>query len=196
MHISAFFHNLHSAYQAELDDLRQDSEGRNVLRQRLAEKRGELGFLLQMLELSPEMVAVVLHQGFRFTQPALMAHLLAQESDELPPWDSLQDGLEIAPWAQPMVAQILQQSAGPWFMSLVAGLEYLQGTPALLRGTRADQDDEDPDHDNEDDADEAKRDARHDDSHTEDHDEDEADARAREEAGNDWLVAQGFDSKD
>ena len=28
MHISAFFHNLHSAYQAELDDLRQDSEGR------------------------------------------------------------------------------------------------------------------------------------------------------------------------
>ena len=53
MNISPFFHNLRSAYQAELDDLRSDSEGHDVLKKRLAEKRRELGFLLQMMELSP-----------------------------------------------------------------------------------------------------------------------------------------------
>jgi hypothetical protein len=42
----------------------------------------------------------------------------------------------------------------------------------------------------------ALRDERHEDSHTEDHDEEESSARAREEAGNDWMVEQGFDRKD
>ena len=59
MNLSPFFRNLRSAYQAELDDLTQDSEGKNVLRKRLADKRKEIGFLAQMIELSPEMVAVV-----------------------------------------------------------------------------------------------------------------------------------------
>jgi hypothetical protein len=63
MHISPFFHNLRSAYRAELDDMRSDSEGLNILNQRLAERRGELDFLVNMIELSPEMVAVVLHNN-------------------------------------------------------------------------------------------------------------------------------------
>ena len=45
MKISPFFQHLRSAYQAEIDDLTFDSEGRDVLRQRLAERRKELGFL-------------------------------------------------------------------------------------------------------------------------------------------------------
>jgi hypothetical protein len=57
MRISPFFLALRSAYQSELDDLTFDSEGRNVLRQRLAQRRKEIGFLRQMIELSPEMVA-------------------------------------------------------------------------------------------------------------------------------------------
>ena len=48
MSISPFFHELRSAYQAEINDLTFDSEGRDVLRQRLTERRKELGFLLQM----------------------------------------------------------------------------------------------------------------------------------------------------
>ena len=39
MSISPFFHALGSAYQAEMDDLASDSEGKDVLRQRLTEKR-------------------------------------------------------------------------------------------------------------------------------------------------------------
>ena len=49
MSISAFFDDLRSAYESEIDDLTFDSDGGNVLRQRLAEKRKELGFLLQMM---------------------------------------------------------------------------------------------------------------------------------------------------
>ncbi len=51
MSISPFFTDLRSAYQSELDDLRFDSEGKDVLRQRLADKRQELGFLVKMMEL-------------------------------------------------------------------------------------------------------------------------------------------------
>jgi hypothetical protein len=49
MNISPFFRNLRSAYESELDDLRSDSEGRDVMRQRLAQRRKELKFLLQMM---------------------------------------------------------------------------------------------------------------------------------------------------
>jgi hypothetical protein len=192
MRISSFFHNLRSAYQAELDDLTSDSEGKDVLRKRLAEKRKELGFLLQMMEISPEMVAVVLHQAFRFTSPAAMDQLVGQEAEDLPEWDSLSGSIEIAGWARDMVQTILQQPMGEWFMTVAAALEYLHNKPltAAERGHAEDADDEDKE-----DRDEV-RNERHDDNHTEDHDEEEADARAREDAGNDWMVEQGFDRKD
>ena len=52
MKLSPYFHDLRSAYQAELDDLVSDSEGNDVLRKRLAEKRNEIAFLVQMMELA------------------------------------------------------------------------------------------------------------------------------------------------
>ena len=191
MSISTFFLDLRSAYQSELDDLATDSEGRDVLRKRLTEKRKEMGFLLQMMELSPEMVAVVLHQAFRFTAPAAMDHLLAQDADDLPEWDALSEGIVIAPWAQDIVKTILGEPMGPWFMTIASALEYMHHKPltATERAQLARMEDEEEDQDE-------VRNERHDDTHTEDHDEDEADARAREEAGNDWMVEQGFDRKD
>jgi acyl-CoA hydrolase len=192
MTISSFFHNLRSAYQAELDDLRTDSEGNDVLRKRLTEKRQELGFLLQMMELSPEMVAVVLHQAFRFTSPAAMDHLVAQDSDELPEWESVSGTVEVAGWARDIVQTILKEPMGEWFMTVAAALEYMHSRP-LTAAERAqvDAEDEDGAEDRDD-----VRNERHDDNHTEDHDEEEADARAREDAGNDWMVEQGFDRKE
>ena len=192
MSTSSFFHNLRSAYMAELDDLRTDSEGKDVLRKRLAEKRKELGFLVKMLELSPEMVAVVLHQAFRFTAPKAMDHLIAQDSEDLPEWDSISGTIEIAPWAQDMVATILKEPMGEWFMTIAAALEYMHSRP-LTAAERAQLESEDED--GLEDRDEV-REHRHDDNQTEDHDEEEAEARAREEAGNDWMVEQGFDRKE
>lgn len=191
MSISTFFLDLRSAYQAELDDLTFDSEGKDVLRKRLAEKRKEIGFLVKMIELSPEMVAVVLHQAFRFSNPATLDHVLAQDADDLPEWNSISDTIEVAEWAHGLVRAILQEPMGPWFMTVASTLEYMHNKPltaaerAQLTGAEDDEQDVDE-----------VRNERHDDNHTEDHDEEEADARAREEAGNDWMVEQGFDRKE
>jgi hypothetical protein len=192
MSISPYFQQLRSGYQAELDDLTSDSEGKDVLRKRLAEKRKEIGFLVQMMESSPEMVAVVLHQAFKFTKPAVLEHLLTLDSDELLSWDALQDAVQIAPASQGVVDTITAEPLGEWFMVVASALEYMHNRPARA-DERVHSDDEDLD--GEEDRDEV-REHRHDDNHTEDHDEEEQEARAREDAGNDWLVDQGFDRKD
>lgn len=182
MSISPFFRHLRTAYQAEMDDLAFDSEGNNVLRQRLTQRRKELDFLLQMMELSPEMVSVVLHQGFRFTLPAAMDHLVSHEAEDLPHWDSLADVVVLAPWAQELVQRILKQPAGEWFLSVAAGLEYLYGKSDATPGRESDQDADDAEDDH---LDRDDMDA-----------EEELEARAREEAGADWMAEQGFDRKD
>ena len=182
MSISPFFQELRSAYQAELDDLNSDSEGHYILDKRLAEKRQELDFLLQMMDLNPEMVAVVLHQAFEFTEPELMDHFITRDADDLLSWDTLAEGVRIAPWAQTMVERILAEPVGAWFMSVAAALEYMHGTP--MRGSaQSGQADADEDLENVERGDQAEPD-------------EEREAREREEAGNAWMVEQGFDSKE
>lgn len=189
MKLSPFFIGLRSAYQSELDDLSFDSEGRNVLRQRLADKRKELNFLLQMMEISPEMVAVIFHQGFRFPLPAAMDDLLTHESDEFPDWDSLSDAIQMTPWAQDLARVVLNEPMGEWFLTLAAGLEYMYSKPVSSAADSNADGDADDGENGEDDQDK--------DSYSDDIDSDElADARAREEAGADWMVEQGFDRKD
>ncbi len=183
MSISPFFRALRSAYQAEIDDLTSDSEGRDVLRKRLAEKRTELGFLVQMMEISPEMVAVVFHQGFKFKLPAVMEQLLQSEPEDLPEWDTLGDAVQLQPWAEALTPVILKQPMGAWFLSVAAAMEYMVGTPGA--GGAASQDDDAQDED---------KDA--DDRDSTFGDEDADDARLREEAGADWMAEQGFDRKD
>ena len=189
MTISPFFLDLRSAYQSELDDLTFDSEGRDVLKQRLLEKRKELDFLLKMLEISPEMVAVVFHKAFQFRIPAVLDHLLCQESDELPTWDALTEAVDLAPWAQDLARMILAEPMGEWFMAIAVGLEYMYSRPGVVqRASESDDEDEDKDKEShEQDADEESVDER---------DDDEEDARSREEAGADWLAEQGFDRKE
>ena len=84
MNISPYFRNLRAAYSAELDDLTFDSEGVHILDKRLVQRRKEMEFLVHMMEISPEMVAVVFHKGFRFTSLAAMDDLLSHEADALP----------------------------------------------------------------------------------------------------------------
>jgi len=186
MSISPFFQELRSAYQAELDDLNSDSEGHYILDKRLAEKRKELDFLLQMMDLSPEMVAVVLHQAFEFHEPEMMAQFITLDADDLLSWDALSEGVRIAPWAQPIVDKILAEPVGAWFMTVAAALEYMHGTPmraGLHGGAQSNDADADEDLQNVERGDQAE------------HDE-EREAREREEAGNAWMVEQGFDSKE
>jgi hypothetical protein len=191
MSMTPFFRELRSAYQAEMDDLTFDSEGKDVLRQRLAQRRKELPFLLQMLELSPEMVAVVFHQGFRFMQPSVMHDLLTHESDEFPEWDQLAAALTLTPPAQELAKIILQEPMGAWFMTVAAGLEFMYSTPDRTPQSHSDGEDE-----QDKDADDNDED-KHNDHRSDDQDDDEdGESRAGEEAGADWMVEQGFDRKD
>jgi len=190
MSISPFFLNLRSAHRSEMDDLTFDSDGRDVLRQRLAEKRQEIGFLVQMMELSPEMVAVVFHQGFVFRQPAVMDHLLSHDADEFPQWSSVSGGIDLAPWARDLAQVVLQAPGGERFLTVAAGLHYMAGKPdaaSAVQNGNDGLDDEGVDEEGDDRQDEFDAD--------EDGDE-PGDARARKEAGADWLVEQGFDRKD
>ncbi len=193
MSLSSYFRELRSAYQAEIDDLTYDSEGGNVLRQRLAAQRKEIAFLLKMMTLSPEMVAVVFHQAFTFKLPAVMDHLLTQESDEFPEWSEVAQALQLAPWAQDLAQRVLKEPMGDWFMTVAAALEYMyhKADPAMAAEHGAgdeDGDDESRDGDGGDD--------RFSEFDADDDRNKETDARAREDAGADWMVEQGFDRKD
>jgi len=186
MRTSSFFSQLRSAYASEIDDMTFDSEGKNVLRQRLAARRKELTFLRQMMELSPEMVSVVFHQGFRFKNPALIEHVLSLESDEFPAWDTLSDAITLEPWAQQLADELCKEPMGEWLLTVAAGLEYLFAKPERASAK---------DH-SEDDDEDAEKDQGDENGEHDGEDEEEKDARAREEAGQDWMVEQGFDRKD
>jgi len=186
MRTSSFFGQLRSAYASEIDDMTFDSEGKNVLRQRLAARRKELTFLRQMMELSPEMVSVVFHQGFRFKNPALIEHVLSLESDEFPAWDTLSDAIVLEPWAKQLADELCKEPMGEWLLTVAAGLEYLFAKPD--RASTKDH--------SEDDDEDAEKDQGDENGDRDDEDEEEKDARAREEAGQDWMVEQGFDRKD
>jgi len=186
MNISPYFRNLRSAYFAELDDLTFDSEGVHILDKRLVQRRKEMEFLVHMLEISPEMVAVVFHKGFRFTSLAAMDDLLSRDSDALPEWDSLSHALEMAPWTQALVQVLQKQPMGEWFLTVAAALEYMYNKPEHAQAAQGQDEEEDDEQDGDD----------HDADHDGAEDADEKEARTREEAGADWMVEQGFDRKE
>lgn len=187
MHYSSFFSQLRSAYQSEIDDLSLDSEGSYVLPQRLTEKRKQMAFLVQMMTLSPEMVAVVFHKAFEFTKPAVMDHLLTLESQEFPDWHTLSDAVRLQPWANELASAVLQDPMGDWFLTTAAGLEFMLTKQAAAELSRHDDDEDAYEDDGTDgpviqlDADDAA---------------DTSDKRTREEAAADWMEEQGFDRKD
>jgi hypothetical protein len=191
MSMSAFFRALRSSYQAEIDDLATDSEGRDVLHQRLLEKRGQMAFLSQMMESSPEMVAVAFHGGFHFELPAVMEQLLALDADEFPDWESLADAVQLTPWAKDLAATLLKEPQGGWFMTVAATLEYLYQRPSPHQHDAA-HDDEPAEHG-------VHTNTRH---HDHGHDFDADDEHSRrndhdhEEHSADWLEGQGFDRKE
>jgi|JFJP01.1.fsa_nt_gi hypothetical protein len=194
MGMSSFFRALRASYQAEIDDLTFDSDGRNVLRKRLLEKRSQLRFLSLMIESSPEMVAVVLHGGFRFELPSVMEQLLTLESDEFPDWDSLADAVKLTPWASDLAKLFLQEPQGGWFMTVAAALEYLYWRAPIAHQDNGHTPEAVSAH-----ADPARRSGGRHLDHGHDFDADDESHQQPEqehdEASADWLENQGFDRK-
>ena len=185
MKLSRYFSDLRSAYDAELDDLTSDSEGKDVLKKRLAAKRSEIGFLVQMFAFSPEMVAVVFHQAFRFKRAASIERLVALGEHELPAWPELAGTVQLEPWADSLALKVLAEPGGATFLTVAACLEYLH-THRVGGDLGQDEDDGESDKDLDDDADNLSADDAR----------EPRSAEERDEAGADWLADQGFERKD
>ena len=190
MKISRYFRDLRKAYEAELDDLTSDSAGKDVLRKRLDAKRKEMGFLVQMMEPAPEMVAVVFHRAFRFVKHAPLQALVGKGEEQLPEWDSLTSAgaVTLEPWAQSLVDKVLQDPFGSRFLSLAAGLEYLQhhaNAAPVQSSAESDDEGDEEDHYSDNDGDHLSA----------DDDLGRVTDRSREEASDNWLSDIGFDPK-
>ncbi|MES2073720.1 MAG: hypothetical protein V4488_25425 [Pseudomonadota bacterium] len=192
MKLSNFFEGLASAYDAELEDLRNDSEGNDILRKRLVTKREQVPLLLPMLKTNPEMVAVAFHGGIKFMNPLVMEVLAGKEPNKFPSWKELKTSLVLELWAEKLITTVLGDADGEQFMVTAACLEYLNKSGKSRANNPPEV--EDPDED-EDDS-EANEGRYHLDTRNGSGDEDEADQDDLAEAGADWLVEQGFDRKD
>lgn len=196
MKFSRYFQELMLAYKAELDDLRSDSEGKDVMRHRLKEKREQLRFLLPMMASNPEMLAPAFHDAFLFMNPLSFEALASKEANKLPSWKSLASAVKLEPWAEKMAQMVLAEEAGDAFMVTAACLEYLsrsQHTRVPAISNDEDSDDESAESDAE----------LHENGDLDGHygrhgrdDGDDGDDVDLEEAGADWLAEQGFDRKD
>lgn len=164
---SLYFEELLERYSDELDDLRWDSAGVDILNKRLKEKRGAFADLVPMMLHAPEMVACALHGAFRFSDAAELDAASQSEpgEPEFPGWDVLQESLETASWAKPLIAICLEQDGGDEFLATTAVLEWLLSRNAPVRrdAPQAVEDDEDDD------------------------------SQDLGEAGEGWLSEQGFD---
>lgn len=198
MRLSRYFQELMLMYKAELDDLRTDSEGKDVLRRRLKEKREQLPFLLPMLEENPEMLMSAFHGAFLFMNPLSLEALSGKEQKQLPSWKSLSAAVKLEPWAEPLAASVLGEKGGDAMLVSVACLEYLQRSQTTRQRSLpvADTAKEEEDHEQHEDEDfDHGSDDRNDGRFSRD-DGDDGDDMDLEEAGADWLAEQGFDRKD
>jgi hypothetical protein len=194
---SRYFSNLTSSYRAELDDLRTDSEGKDVLRQRLATKRKQMKQLLPMMKFAPEMVAVAFHGGFAYKNRKVLEALVAKEGGRLTDWAVLSGALTIEAWAQELVDVVLTDAEGPHFLATTVGLEFLHkhgkdnSAPA---DDATDPNEEDLEHEQE------VLDHDHNDDYLSSDDvithEGETNEFDLDKAGADFLAEQGFDRKE
>lgn len=183
MQKSEFFHGLASMYEAEMDDLLSDSDGRNVLAKRLQTKREQLSELLPMMDFAPEMVAPVFFEAFSFSAPADMDAVVGSEPDDgdFPGWDALASSITVAAWAQAIVDRVRAEPGGGTFLVVAAALEYLRLHEARRSGAAAAPA-----------TDPAPRPRRADD----DDGDDDGDDRDLAESGSGWMTEQGFDALD
>ncbi len=181
---SYYFAELSSSYDAEIQDLLNDSEGNSALKARLKEKRQELKAILPMIEFSPEMVVPVFYDAFTFpNSQAMVAAVMCEPDDgDFPIWDDISAAIKLEAWAAPYVSAVLTEGAGENFMVTAACLEFLRKfdhlAPAPVK---------------KDDEDEAADDEKEHSNLNSDEDGDDED-RDLAEAGDDWLGEQGFDS--
>jgi hypothetical protein len=139
MKLSPYFHDQIATYQAEIDDLTSDSEGKDVLQKRLKDKRSAFRSILPMMDTDPALLASAFHGAFEFPRDGVpvVEEILAAEFGDFPPWAVVSSQIGIASWAHPLMAMALAEPLGEEFLALVVGLEYAfsrhggNGAPAV-----------------------------------------------------------------
>ena len=171
MKLSAYFNELSSSYAYEIEDLRYDSGGDDVLKSRLKIKRDQFTELMKMSSSFPVMVVPAFHHGFHFDATELLDQLVAEKPEDFPSWADVAETLKMEPWAEALAQRALKEPGGEEFMLIAAGLEYIYDKlgASAAAGNPGDGA-----------------------SAEEEHDEDDADLG---EAGEDYLSEQGFDRR-
>ena len=166
MKMSPYFWQLGDSYRSEIEDLRYDSDNHDVLKSRLADKRGAFKSLLPLMADAPEMVAATYHGSVMVKDVAAIAALLQCSPGTLPPWKTVSAYVTIEPAVAPLIAMALEAEGGDEFLVIMACLQLL-----VTMGNE-----------------EAPEAAAEENSENQEEDEEYA-------KGEDWLSEQGFDRR-
>lgn len=125
MRISRYFTDLMATYVADIDDLKTDSGGEDVLSDRLIEKRSQLADLMPMIKTNPEMLAIIFHRSVIVKKPEVIMSYLDKEPAKFPSWDTISPSVEFQPWSTILVDKLKTEVGGEHFLLTTVMLEHL-----------------------------------------------------------------------
>ena len=125
MRISRYFTDLMATYVADIDDLKTDSGGEDVLTDRLREKRSQIADLMPMIKTNPEMLAVIFHKSVIVKKPEVIMSYLDKEPAKFPSWDTISPSVQFQPWSTSLVEKLKTEVGGEHFLLTTVMLEHL-----------------------------------------------------------------------
>lgn len=125
MRISRYFTDLMATYVADIDDLKTDSGGEDVLTDRLIEKRSQLTDLMPMIKTNPEMLAIIFHRSVIVKNPEVIMSYLDKEPAKFPSWDTISPSIQFQPWSTSLVEKLKSEVGGEHFLLTTVMLEHL-----------------------------------------------------------------------
>jgi hypothetical protein len=165
MRISRYFTDLMATYVAEIDDLKTDSGGSDVLKERLKDRRSQIADLMPMMESNPEMMAVAFHKSIVVKDVKAILNYLPKEPSGFPSWDLIAPCVQFEPWATATIAMLKKAEGGEQFLLTTVMLEYMFSRYEVSE-----------------------------DHHQAEESDDDENSEDLNEAGGEWLADQGFDS--
>ncbi|MES2580208.1 MAG: hypothetical protein V4552_06625 [Pseudomonadota bacterium] len=125
MRISRYFTDLMATYVADINDLKTDSGGEDVLTDRLKEKRSQIPDLMPMIMTNPEMMAVIFHRSIVIKKPEIIMSYIDKEPAMFPAWDDISSSVEFKSWASNIIDKIKDEAGGEHFLLTTVMLEHL-----------------------------------------------------------------------
>lgn len=125
MRISRYFTDLMATYVADIEDMKTDSGGDDVLAERLKDKRTQLPDLMPMMDSNPEMMSIIFHRSIVVKKSATIMSYIDKEPAKFPSWDSVSASVKFEPWATSIVEKLKAEAGGEQFLLTTVMLEYL-----------------------------------------------------------------------